>query len=1025
MLTSMKLTGQAVQLAEYHARAENYYYDQSTGVDDVLEGDGGNGLQHVHIHGKLCGKLGLVGGQNITEKQFTNILSGCNARGEKITKTHKTHGIDLTFSAPKTVSIAGLLTERDPNITKAHDEAVRETMAEIEKYCGGAHPSAKEHVITGNMAYAMVRDGFSREHDPHLHTHVVVMNMTEYQGKVWALDGKNIMSQDFNKMWGAFYRNRLAAQLREYGYGISYEQKGEWRLDCVSVEVEHEFSTRRRQIKEQKEAGMTDMDAWRKTRQDKKPESFKEGILASWRKRLEAFTTRQPSENRRLAAEARSEWFKKARFSLEAKQELRGDRKCGDIGRWQLAARRASERSGCPSRQAIITDYLTEVARSETWTTLTYEEAERRLDEQVKQGYFVALNEDRIATWELMRADREYMGKAKIKTNLALSQKETEQMVAAWQSSAKAQNKRTMSAQQEAAAKGILSNNDSVVLVQGDAGAGKTTMLKAVHDMALAKGFAVEGVAAQGVAARKLEEESGIKSTTLTSYLARERAPEDGPRMVIIDEASMLDSRGTAELIQKAVSRGDKIVMVGDRNQLQSVGAGRPFERLVEDAERRQTLLELTENWRQRDAVLREAVDFAKKGQMRDSLELLDKTGRVFENDDTKDRRKDVAALYDKNTLILTGTVAGRDALNELIRGKLLETGEIQKEKQVAYTFARMDEDGIDRPIERSIAPGEKITFLMNEYKDLDVRNGERGTVLEVKPGGLVVKVEDGRTVEVDVAKYKHIDHGYALTTYKSQGQTFDKVVVEADTRTPSLNDMRNQYVNITRCRDDVKIFTDDKESLAELAGVGSVKRDTLDQNISLEEVKKKEDWIRQKTVEEVLDQARNADEKTKAEAREASAAAARAAATEEHTEPPVELEAAPGPQERSAEPVPPEQKKEAYHIENEEVLRRAKILHTDKDIIERGQKIEARLTEREDIGPDRKRRIADFFKSDESQKVWESRALSPDGRIAAAAALIKDEKAAELAAVLPKIEKDIINTIERTKTRERGRGRE
>lgn len=83
--------------------------------------------------------------------------------------------------------------------------------------------------------------------------------------------------------------------------------------------------------------------------------------------------------------------------------------------------------------------------------------------------------------------------------------------------------------------------------------------------------------------------------------------------------------------------------------------------------------------------------------------------------------------------------------------------------------------------------------------------------------------------MDINTNEYKNFEHGYALTTYKSQGQTYNKVIIESDTAVPVLSDMRNQYVNITRARDSVKIFTDDIEDLKELAEIKTHARDTIE----------------------------------------------------------------------------------------------------------------------------------------------------------------------------------------------------
>ena len=287
MLTSLKLSGNAVTISAHFAKEEDNYFFQA--------GAEAAGLQpYVQVYGALCAFLGLQAGGVISQAAITNLLRGRDATGNKqVAREHKVMAIDLVFSAPKSVSIAGLLTERDPRIVEAHDRGVTETMREIEARCAATRKdvlsgSRREprSVQTGNLAYVTVRNGFNRDHDPHLHTHVVVMNMTEYQGQILALDGHQIMRFGFNKAWGAAYRAKLAAGLKELGYSISDVRNGMWRLDAVSPELELEFSGRRARIEKVKANDVLDMTAWRVTRKKKDPGLGKQDVLAGWRERL-------------------------------------------------------------------------------------------------------------------------------------------------------------------------------------------------------------------------------------------------------------------------------------------------------------------------------------------------------------------------------------------------------------------------------------------------------------------------------------------------------------------------------------------------------------------------------------------------------------------------------------------------------------------------------------------------------------------------------------------------------------------
>lgn len=972
MIMSRKLTGNPGDISDYHVREENYYFSQGE-HGEIVGIDGSKGVSPVSIHGALCPELGLVDGQRITEDEFTNILSGNTASGEKATKKHKVHGIDLTFAAPKTVSIAGLVTDKDPRVTEAHDRAVNETMREIEQFSAGTQPSAGVHVKTGNLIWASVRDGFNREHDPHLHTHVILMNMTKHGNKIMALDGRAIMARDFNKVWGAVYRNRLAASLKEAGYGITYTKKGEWRLDSVSRELEVTFSQRRQQILKQKESGKSDLEAWNISRKEKNPLISKEAILKSWEETVKSVKVRDAEFNRNEAITSRQKWFQDAKWAVEAKQELAGERVGNEAGMWQLAARRATERTACPTRHGLIIEYLTEFARGEAWERMSYAEAENRLANQVKEGNIIQLEHDRLTTWEMMRVEREYMREVQKTETLKMAENAVSGALDKYAAEQERAGRRVLSGPQRAVSEKILSSGESLVVLQGDAGSGKTTLLRAINEVAGKEGWKIFGVSVQGVAARKLEEESGIQSSTLSSYLVQKRGESGAPRLVVVDEASMLDSRSMARLIEEGGKHGDKILLVGDRNQLESVGAGRPFERLVEEADSKGTLLSLTENFRQRDEKLREAVEMAKKGEMRGSLDILDGQAKIGELSKTEDRRQTVAELYNEETLIITGTTGARDHLNELIRARLVKEGHLSEKGAIDFEFAKADEDGVWHKSYRTIATGEKITFLQNEYKELDVRNGERGTVFGVEKDGLRVKLEDQREIRVNTNNYKAIDYGYAMTTYKAQGQTYDRVVVEADTSVPQVQDMRNTYVQITRARDDIQIYTDDKEELKDLAGIGSLKRDTLATQVTWEEAQRREEMVRQ-------------------------AVLGRGTAILER------------PTVR-------------FSLQDASVLRRQGSGDGRDVLVARVATTETRLNDRQDLVREEKEGVVRFLADPAARRVWDSQTLDADGRIAAAQVIGGGKSFEEATKGLPEIQHGVVRALARAHARGQDRG--
>lgn len=853
MLTAMILKGETEKLAAYHCRGENYYFKQAGNVEEEILALTGefpqrtDPLEYVEIHGELAGSLGYKPGEKITEAEFVSLLEGRVRSGEKATQKHKVKGIDLTFSAPKSVSITGLLLDKNPEIIKAHDEAVLEVMKEVEQYFAFARPNPKQQWSTGKMCYTAIRDGFSREHDPHLHTHVVVMNMTEWRGRVMGLWTRKILQKDFNKAFGELYRCRLGARLSGLGYRITYIKTGEWRLSTVSKELEQEFSRRHGQIEAQREAGVKDMAAWRKTRVGKSPRADKAGIIKDWLARLSGYVVNEAA-NVKKAIEERLAWARAAEFSVEAVQEREGLRGAeNEILMWQTALRRATERGATTSKQELIYEYLKETMRTEKWADITYQEATARLQKQLRKGYIVSIkdrNTERYTSLELLAAERSFMRYAGIDSSFdcSVEGREAARYIKDVSEFNRRRGRKVLSTIQGRAVYDMLTSKNMINVLQGDAGAGKTSSLKAVAEYYRQQGLDVIGLAMQGVAAKKLADEAGIEAMTLKSYLGRKKT--HGHKVLIFDEASMLDSRNAARLFESVQDGGDKVILVGDMNQLESIGAGRVFERYVDYysrmAERTKAvkLIVMNENYRQRNPLLRTAVALAKQGKMSASLELLNKDGRITEIGSAKARRAAIAALYSRDSLIIVGTTAARDEINQKIRRALHTAGQLRNGRK--YTLVRADKEGVEQDRVVELAPGDRISFTKNEYQDYDVRNGEKAEVLECGAKFLKVRTEDERELKINTEEYRNIDYGYALTTYKAQGQTYNSVIVEADTSVPSLVDMRNQYVNITRARDEIKIFTDDTDGLKELAAIRTHARDTLDLAVTTGEVAEK-----------------------------------------------------------------------------------------------------------------------------------------------------------------------------------------
>ena len=232
------------------AQAENYYEkdDYYTQGDPDLQSDSqwqGNGAE----------KLGLTGA--VDKQVFQQLLHGQTPDGKPLHSKHinpENHraATDYTFSAPKSVSIAALI-QKDKRVIQAHDEAVKTALSVLENRYAQTRvrrgPGIREKVQTGNILAATFRHETSREQDPQLHSHCVVINATQMEDGKWqSLSNEAVLNNQ--KLLGEIYQNELAVQLRRHGYEIEPNGSGQFECKNYDQSLLDLFSTRTQQIEQ-------------------------------------------------------------------------------------------------------------------------------------------------------------------------------------------------------------------------------------------------------------------------------------------------------------------------------------------------------------------------------------------------------------------------------------------------------------------------------------------------------------------------------------------------------------------------------------------------------------------------------------------------------------------------------------------------------------------------------------------------------------------------------------------------------
>jgi len=141
-------------------------------------------------------------------------------------------------------------------------------------------------------------------------------------------------------------------------------------------------------------------------------------------------------------------------------------------------------------------------------------------------------------------------------------------------------------------------------------------------------------------------------------------------------------------------------------------------------------------------------------------------------------------------------------------------TVRLEEGREITYNPERLRGVSAYKEAERQFAEGDRLQFRAPAH-ELKVANGELGTLEKIAEGRFIVLLDGGRKVEFDARTFPHLDHGYAVTSYSSQGQTIDHVIVNADTHESNLLlNQRMGYVALSRAREDARVYTDATEEL-------------------------------------------------------------------------------------------------------------------------------------------------------------------------------------------------------------------
>ena len=378
-----------------------------------------------------------------------------------------------------------------------------------------------------------------------------------------------------------------------------------------------------------------------------------------------------------------------------------------------------------------------------------------------------------------------------------------------------------------------LAVNNGVTVITGGPGTGKTTIVKCMLQIFKNMRLKVKLMAPTGRAAKRLSESTGEDASTIHRALEMTGGEESkflfnyqtklNYDVIIVDEVSMVDVQLMYYLV-RAIKRGAKLVLVGDKDQLASVGAGNVLGDIL--ASGCFATMYLTQIYRQsEDSLIIVNAHAINNGEM----PKLNNSSRDFFFDNKENTDKVLDSIVNMCTTRIPNYlgvdsskvqvlapmkngVVGIDNINKCLQEKLnpssLKKLEIETDKVIYRKFDRVMQ--ITNNYERA--------WTKDGHFGQGVFNGDIGVIadIDINTWEVIVEFEDGRVARYVKSDLNELVLSYAITIHKSQGSEFDVVVIPVVSGPPMLLTRNLLYTAVTRAKKMV-VLVGTKQTIARM----------------------------------------------------------------------------------------------------------------------------------------------------------------------------------------------------------------
>lgn len=761
--------------------------------------------------------FGLEDGSAVNAEVFRNVHAGFSPDGNQLgqdnqsLKTTRVGGYDLTFSAPKSVSVLWAVADNDirATIEEAQGHAARAALDLLSKHAGyarrgkGGVTLEKVKMFGATFQHGearpVVRDDGSVASDPQLHTHSVVFNLAERNDGTWgALDGRHFYKWKMTA--GAIYRAHLAHELQEnLGVDIEINNDGLFELAGISEGVRDHFSSRRNAIKQDLAArGLSTKEA----------QALASALTKSSRRTKT--TNDETVENRHVR------WKREAEQKGLTKEAIAAcmNKQPQDVLHKTFTERlREIPRQLTESDAVFRLETLYRAAAAEALETgVAMNEIDREVSKLLNGADIVKIGKDEIgiplySTPEMIKVENDLVAAAQRGRDLKRHCLSVLDVNLRLQSS-------NLTSEQRMAVEFVTTGAD-IAVMEGSAGAGKTHALRSVANAYRDGGYRVLGTSTAWRMANQLGDDLNVESKATDAWLAQDKIGKpflDDKTVLIVDEAGQLSSGQMLKVFQAAEQARSKVIFTGDQRQLQAIGAG-PGLRLVSE---QVGVVRIDTIVRQREAWARKAVEYLSLGHADKAISAFEQRNILQWCAGSKEAVE--AAVSDwkdfkssnpvKTALIMAKTNKQVRELNTQMRLHLREAGKLRGDDHRVKSA-----DASGRAYDLDIAIGDQVMFK-KRTDELGVINGTTGMVTQIEPvqsGHKFFMDVQGRQIEFTTSEIADdkgrvpLAHGYAATVYSSQGLTVDTSYVVAD-HTMKRNEI---YVAASRARDGCRIYLD------------------------------------------------------------------------------------------------------------------------------------------------------------------------------------------------------------------------